>query len=387
MKKTNNKGVITLEQNKEKQEMKKWFKLITFALIGYLIIENISTVGKGLSFFIDIISPFVIGACLAFILNIPMTFFETKFSKFKTKKGKKLNKNFIRLISLLLAVMVIVFIITLIVNLILPEIINIFKLLIDNFPTYSEKIKEFATNLTEDIPEINEMIKGIDINNKELQEQAKNFAGNILSTSVSVVGSVIGTFVNCIVSIVFSIYILTGKEKLKIQAKKILNAYLKTETASNIINLGRTARNIFKNFITGQCLEATILGILSVIGMLILKVPYAVPIGVLIGVTALIPIVGAFIGIIIGAILILSVEPLKVLTFIIFILILQQIEGNLIYPKVVGSSVGLPGMWVLVSVAVGGDLFGIIGMLLGLPIASVLYTILKEDVNKRLKSK
>ena len=180
---------------------------------------------------------------------------------------------------------------------------------------------------------------------------------------------------------------MTGKEKLKIQAKKLLNAYLKTETAENIINLGRTSRNIFKNFITGQCLEAIILGSLSIIGMLILKIPYAVPIGVLIGVTALIPIVGAFIGIIIGAILILSIEPLKVLTFIIFILILQQIEGNLIYPKVVGTSVGLPGMWVLVAVAVGGDLFGIIGMLLGLPIASVLYTILKEDVNKRLKNR
>ena len=371
----------------EKQEMKKWTKLILFALIGYLIVQNISVIGNGISFFISIISPFVIGACLSFIINIPMEFFETKLKKFKTKKGKKLNKNFIRVVSLLLAILVIVFIITLIINLILPEIINIVRLLIDNFPKYSEKIKEFATTITEDFPEINEMIKGIDIGDKELQKQAKNLATNFLSGSVSFIGSLIGNIINSIIAIVFSIYILTSKEILKTQAKKILKAYLKPETAESTIELGRTSRNIFKNFITGQCLEAIILGTLSIIGMFIFQIPYAVPIGVLIGVTALIPIVGAFIGIIIGAILILSIEPLKVLTFIIFILILQQIEGNLIYPKVVGSSVGLPGMWVLVAVAIGGDLFGIVGMLLGLPIASILYTVLKNDVNKRLKSK
>ena len=371
----------------EKQEMKKWTKLILLTLIGYLIVQNISMIGNGITFFINIISPFVIGACLAFIINIPMVFFETKLKKFKTKKGKKLNKNFIRFVSLILAILVIVFIIALIINLILPEIINIFRLLIDNFPTYTVKIKEFATTLTQDFPEANEVIKGIDISDKELQKQVKDIATNFLSTSVSFVWNFIGSIINSIVSIVFSIYILTSKEKLKVQAKKLLKAYLKPETAENTIELGRISRNIFKNFITGQCLEATILGGLSIIGMLIFKIPYAIPIGVLIGVTALIPIVGAFIGIIIGAILILSVDPFKVLTFIIFILILQQIEGNLIYPKVVGSSVGLPGIWVLFAVAVGGDLFGVVGMLLGLPIASVLYTILKNDVNKRLKNK
>lgn len=137
-----------METNKEKQEIKKWIKIISFALIGYLLVQNISVVGRGISFFVSIISPFVVGACIAFILNIPMNFFEMKLLKFKTKKGKKLNKNFVRLVSLLLAIIIIVLIITLIVNLILPEIINIFKLLIDNFPTYSTKIKEFATTIT-----------------------------------------------------------------------------------------------------------------------------------------------------------------------------------------------------------------------------------------------
>lgn len=371
----------------EKQEIKKWAKIIFIALFGYLIVDNINVVGNIVQKILSIISPFVVGAAIAFILNLPMGFFEEKLSKIKTKKGKKLGKGFIRAVSLVLAIVVIALILTLIVNLILPEIINIISLLIEKLPYYGAELKNIATKITEDIPQINETIKNIDINNKELQTQVKSLATSFLSKSVSVVGNIIGSLVNSIVSIVFAAYILTSKDRLKEQAKKILYAYNEKERAEKIIEVGRTARNIFRRFISGQCLEAVILGTLSIIGMLILRIPYAVPIGVLIGVTALIPIVGAFIGIIIGSVLILSTAPMKVITFIIYILILQQIEGNLIYPKVVGNSVGLPGIWVLVSVAVGGDLFGIIGMLLGLPTASVLYTLFKQNVYKKLDEK
>ena len=370
-----------------KEDMKKWIKIILVALVGYLIVNNVTVVGNIIGKIINIISPFVVGAAIAFILNVPMSFFERKFSSFKTKKGKKLNKHFVRTISLVLAILVIVFILSLIIKLIVPEIVNIVSLLIENFPYYAEEIKSFATTLTEDYPEVTDVINNIEIDKAKLQTQIKDIGTKFLTTSVSVVGNVVGSIVNLIVSLVFSIYILTSKDKLKEQAKKILYAYLTKEKAEGIIDLGRISRNIFQKFITGQCTEATILGTLSIIGMLVLKVPYAVPIGVLIGVTALIPIVGAFIGIIIGAVLILSVEPMKVLTFIVFILILQQIEGNLIYPKVVGSSVGLPGIWVLVAVSIGGDLFGIIGMLLGLPTASILYTIVKKDVYEKLEMK
>ena len=373
--------------NNEKQEIKKWAKIIFIALFGYLIVDNVAIVGNIIEKIISIISPFVIGAAIAFILNLPMGFFERKLSSIKTKKGKKLNKGLIRAISLILAIVVIVFVLTLIVNLIVPEIINIITLLIDKAPYYLEEIKNIATTVTQDVPAVNEFVKNIDINNKDLQEQVKTIVTNFLSTSVSLVGNIISSVVNAVVAIVFAIYVLNCKDTLKEQAKKILYAYNSKEKAERIIDIGRTARNIFRRFITGQCLEATILGALSIIGMLILQVPYAIPIGVLIGVTALIPIVGAFIGIIIGAILILSVEPVKVITFIVYILTLQQIEGNLIYPKVVGSSVGLPGIWVLVAVSVGGDLFGIVGMLLGLPTASVLYTLFKEKVYKKLKEK
>ena len=371
----------------DKKDIKKWFKIISFALIGLLIVNNVSVVAGFITKFMDIISPFVVGAALAFILNIPMNFFENKFSKITFKKGKKLNKNLVRIISLLLAIIVIGFIITLIVNLILPEIVNVIKLLIENSPKYMTEIKKFAVDITENMPSIRETYQNIDISNAKFQDQAKTILTNVLTFSVSFAGNFVGSIINAIVSIVFSIYILTAKDKLKEQSKKFLHAYLNKEKAENIIEIGRTARRIFKNFITGQCLEATILGALSIIGMFIFDIPYAVPIGVLIGVTALIPIVGAFIGIAIGAVLILSVEPVKVLTFIVFILILQQIEGNLIYPKVVGDSVGLPGIWVLVAVAVGGDLFGLIGMLLGLPVASVIYTLVKDNMNKRLVNK
>lgn len=323
--------------NTEKQEIKKWAKIIFIALFGYLIVDNVDVVGNIIEKIISIISPFVIGAAIAFILNLPMGFFETKLSNFKTKKGKKLNKSLIRAISLILAIFVIALILTLIVNLIVPEIINIISLLIDKLPYYGAELKNIATTVTKDVPEINEFIKNIDINNKELQAQIKDIATNFLSTSVSFVGNIINSIVNSVVAIVFAAYILTSKDKLKSQVKKVVYAYNDKEKAEKIIEFGRIAKNIFRRFISGQCLEATILGSLSIIGMLILQVPYAVPIGVLIGVTALIPIVGAFIGIIIGAVLILSVEPVKVITFIIYILILQQIEGNLIYPKVVGD--------------------------------------------------
>ncbi len=372
---------------KEKLEIKKWMKIIFIALFGYLIVDNIAVVGNLIGKIMEIISPFVIGAAIAFILNLPMGFFESKLSNFKTKKGKRLGKSFIRTVSLILAIVVIALVLTLIINIILPEIVNIITLLIEKLPYYGAELKNIATSITTDVPQINEAIKNIDINNKELQDQVKNIATSFLSKSVSVVGNIIGSLFNSIVAIVFAAYILTSKDKLKVQAKKILYAYNDKEKAEKIIDLGRMSRNIFRKFISGQCLEAVILGILSIIGMLILQLPYAVPIGVLIGVTALIPIVGAFIGIIIGAVLILSVAPVKVITFLVYILILQQIEGNLIYPKVVGDSVGLPGIWVLVSVAVGGDLFGIIGMLLGLPTASVLYTIFKNNVYKKLDEK
>lgn len=373
---------------KKKGGLKKVFILILGIIVAYWAINNISIIGNAFSRIVDILFPFILGGCIAFILNIPMSFFERKLSTGKSKKGKKKksnkNKTLIKIVSLILSILVIAVIITLIIKLIVPELINIVNLLIYNIPYYTEELSKIIANNGQDIQEV---LADMNITSERIKTELINNLSNIVTSSISIVGSIISTVTNFVVAIIFAGYILMNKEKIQEQAKKLLYAYLSKEWAEKIINVGSTTKKIFSSFFTVQCLEATILGTLCSIGMLILKIPYAVPIGVLIGVTALVPIIGAFVGIIIGAILILSINPIKVITFVIFVLILQQIEGNLIYPKVVGDSVGLPGIWVLVAVSVGGKLFGIVGMLIGVPTASVIYTLIKKDVDKKLKEK
>lgn len=371
----------------EKKDLRNLLKVIIIAIVIYWGINNFGIIGTVFGKIIEIIFPFILGGALAFILNIPMTFFENKLSKIKNKKRKSLiNKNLIRFISLILAIIVITFILYLIINLIVPELIDIIKLLVSNIPYYAEEINKFINSNTENIQEIDSLISGMNFDTDSIKNELMEILSSVLSSSVSLVMGVVGLITNLIIAIIFAIYILTSKEKLKNQVLRIIKAYCKKEKAIKIIEIGRITNKTFKNFLTVQALEATILGSLCIIGMLILKIPYAVPIGVLVGVTALIPVVGAFIGIIIGAILILSAEPIKVITFIIFVLILQQVEGNVIYPRVVGGSVGLPGMWVLVAVTVGGSLFGILGMLLGVPVFSVIYFMIKKDTEKRLNN-
>ncbi|MCI8620398.1 MAG: AI-2E family transporter [Clostridia bacterium] len=340
-----------------KKELRKWIILITFFLVGFWVINNTDEVGKILDFLVNISFPFILGLVLAFIINIPMSFFERKLVKQKNVK----RQNLIRIISMILAIAVILLIILLVINLIIPRLIEVINLLGENMPYYFQKITELIEEHSEKIPSINSMLNKI--NEEEIKNQIIGAIPNLLSSSISLVSSLISTIANFFIAIIFAIYILIDKERLKMQAVKILSTYLKEEKANKIINIGRTSKKIFKNFITVQCLEATILGSLCIIGMLILRIPYAMSIGVLIGVTALIPVIGAFIGLIIGAVLIVVVNPIKAVTFVIFVIVLQQIEGNLIYPKVVGNSVGLPGIWVLFAVTIGGSLGGIVGML------------------------
>lgn len=369
----------------DKKDLKKLSLIVFIAIITYWAINNLSIIGGWINKIVEIVFPFILGGGLAFILNIPMTFFEKKLEKLKYKK-KILIKNHksLRTISLIFAIIVIVIVLFIIVNLIVPELIDVIEILISNIPYYAQEISNFLENNTEHIKDISTLVKGTNFDTNSIKNELTGIVSGLLSSSISIVVGVVSVIVNIIISIIFAVYILTSKEKLQTQFMRILKAYLKEEQVAKILEIGKTSNKIFKNFFTVQCLEATILGSLCIIGMLILKIPYAVPIGILVGVTALIPVVGAFIGIIIGAVLIVSVNPVKVITFIIFVLILQQFEGNVIYPKVVGGSVGLPGMWVLVAVTVGGSLFGIIGMLLGVPVFSVIYTVLKNDVDKRL---
>ena len=375
----------------EKDKLKKPIILILVALIGLCIVINIDTLWNVLGTIFRIINPFIIGGCLAFILNIPMSFFERKLIARKRKKNKnknkKINKRLLRVLSIIFAIVVILLIVTFIFTLILPELVNVIGLLIDNIPYYVEQITEFANKYDLNVPDLNSIMEEANLDIEAVKQSLIGSIPSLLSSSISFVGSIISGISSFFIAIIFAIYILIDKEKLQAQVTKLLYAYLKEENVNKIINVGKVTRTTFKNFFTVQCLEATILGVLCIIGMLILRIPYAIPIGILIGVTALIPVVGAFLGAAIGAILILAVNPIKVITFIIFIIILQQVEGNLIYPRVVGNSMGLPGMWVLFAVTVGGSLGGILGMLLGVPITCVIYTLLKQSVNNRIKIK
>lgn len=369
-----------------KKELKKWIILILVFLIGFWIINNINETGKIIAYVVNILFPFILGGCLAFILNIPMTFFEKKLTRKKKKNGKEQNKRALRVVSMLLAITVIVLIITIVINSIVPRLMEVVNLLIDNIPYYIGEITKFASeHLEKNLPDINKMIS--DINIEEVKGQIIDIVPNLLSSSISLASSIVSGVATFFIASIFAIYILFDKEKLKVQMSKVLYAYLSKDKADRIINIGKISKDIFKNFFTVQCLEAAILGGLCILGMLILGIPYAISIGVLIGVTALIPVLGAFIGVIVGVILIVAIDPVKAIVFVIFVLILQQIEGNLIYPKVVGNSVGLPGIWVLFAVTVGGSLGGIVGMLVGVPVVTIIYVLLKNNVNNRIEEK
>lgn len=378
----------------EKEKFKKSIILILIALIGLFIIINIQSIGNVLGTIFRIVNPFILGGSLAFILNIPMSFFERKLQTKKNKKrnkktNKKTNENskFLRVISIIFAILVILVILTIIITLIVPELVNVIGILIDNIPYYAEQLTILAEKYNLNIPNLNTIIEEANLDMETIKQNIVGVIPNLVTSSLSFVGRLFSGVANFIIAIIFAFYILIDKEKLQKQITKILYAYFKLSNANKLINIGKVSRVTFKNFLTVQCLEATILGILCVIGLLILRIPYAIPIGILIGVTALIPVVGAFLGVIVGAVLIFAVNPIKVITFVIFVIILQQIEGNLIYPKVVGNSIGLPGMWVLFGVTVGGSLGGILGMLLGVPITCIIYTLLKQDVNSKLKLK
>lgn len=376
---------------KNKDDLKRIFKIVFFAAIIFWGVSNIDIVMGFINNFLEIISPFIVGGFLAFIINIPMAAIEKRMLKprknKKTGKEFQLNKKIARAFSLLFSLIFIAFILFGIVTLVVPELINVIKLLIEKVPYYAEKMQFFLENSDETGKFIEEILSNIEINQDSIKNDLLKVVSGVLSSSVSFVGATLGVIIDSIISIVFAAYILVSKEKLLNQFDRLFKAYLSPKWYKRITKVSNLTKNTFSTFFSVQCFEATILGLLCVLGMLILKIPYAVTVGVFVGVTALIPVVGAFIGIIIGAILIVSVEPLKVITFIIFVLILQQVETNLIYPKVVGDMIGLPGIWVLVAVSVGGSLFGLVGMLLGVPATSVVYSLLKENVSERLGEK
>ncbi len=378
--------------NMDHKNMRKLMELILFTGFVVLFLIKFDLLVSALMLILQILTPFIIGCAMAFILNLPMSFFEKHlFAKSSGKLETKIKyEKFKRPVSLILALLSVILIIALVTGTVIPQLISTGKILAQKIPVFWNNLMISAEQYFASNEEIKKQLYTLElpeVNWNSLLETVgdflKNGMGNLASTTFSVAGSIVSGILNFFIAFIFSLYILSQKEKLGDQADRILRAYTKPELYQKIRKVTTLLYQNFSNFITGQCLEAVILGTMFVVSMTILRFPYALMIGVLIAFTALIPIVGAFLGCIIGAFLIMVDSPMKAVAFIVLFLILQQIEGNLIYPHVVGNSVGLPSIWVLVAVTVGGSLMGVVGMLIFIPLLSTFYSLLREDVNKR----
>lgn len=373
---------MDLEKNK-----KTIMQLILFTIIVIFAFINISYLWTFIKYIIAIFMPFIIGAMMAFVLNVLLNVVENKLFKKLNKKNTKTWKKLKRPVSLVTTFIIIIAIIALILGLIIPQLKNTVELFTENFDSYKTQSVELLEKVGIEKKTINKLNNNIENIQEEATKYISKNSDKIMQTTVGVATTVAGTVTTIVLGMVFAIYILLKKEDLTRQFKKLARAYLPEKRQTTLKEISTLSNKTFGNFVSGQCIEALIIGLLCFIGMLILQIPYAPTIAVLVGFTALIPVFGAFIGTAIGAFLILMVDPTKALIFIIFIIILQQLEGNLIYPKVVGNSVGLPGIWVMVAVTVGASIGGILGMLLSVPVCSILYSILRTDVNNRIDQK
>lgn len=377
--------------NLDKNNMKKICLLIAFAVLLSWGINNGWMFLAVLKYLFGLISPFAIGAAIAFVINAPMRFVEKGIRRLENKKGFGFIKKSYRVISILLTFVIMVFFIGAVFMLIIPELGRTAMICMQNVEPFLEKAKTQALRISANYPNIEKQIKSIDINWMSISQKVATFlsvgAGSVVKSTVSAATTVVNVMVEWILALIFAIYVLAQKEKLSQQAKKLLYAYMKKEHAGWILRVARLSNKTFSNFVTGQFVEACILGFMFFVTMSIFRVPYAIVISVMISVTALIPVVGAFIGCVFGVILIIMVSPMKTVTFLIMFIVLQQIEENLIYPRVVGGSIGLPAIWVLVGITLGANLMGIVGMLIFIPILSVVYSVLGESVNGRLNKK
>lgn len=374
--------MINLEKNK-----KTIIELIIFTVVIIFAFVNIEALWSFITYIIKIFMPFIIGVMIAFVLNVLLNVVENKLFKKLNEKNGNVWKKIKRPTSLITTFIIIIALIAFILGLLIPQLQNTATIFTENFDSYKKESIKILDKIGIDDKDIKVLNKNIE----KIKEEVTSYVGDnkqeIVQTTFGVASSVVGTITSLVLGIVFAIYILLKKEDLARQSRKVLKAYLPEKKEKRIREIANLSNKTFGNFISGQCLEALIIGVLCFIGMFILQIPYASTISVLVGFTALIPVFGAFIGTVIGAFLILMVDPTKAIIFIIFILILQQLEGNLIYPKVVGKSVGLPGIWVMVAVTVGASIAGVLGMLLSVPICSILYSILKTDVNNRIDQK
>ena len=373
-----------------KQSIKSLLLVVCGGVAFYCALQNLDVVWGAVRALLGILAPFLLGGALAFVLNVPMRAIERHLLK-NSRRGAKLR----RPLALVLTLMAVVGVLALASLVIGPGIADAVMSIIQEIPAAFDRLQKqlnvLSESLTEYLPMIQEWLAGVNINweglSRKVLEYAQALGTGLVSSGSGFIGGVVSGVSTFVISLIFSFYILLQKEKLSRQGRQVLYGLLPLRRADRTLDILRLASRTFSSFLSGQCLEACILGTLFVVAMTIFRMPYALLVGVLIALTALIPIVGAFIGCAVGALLIAIDDPWKALWFIVLFLVLQQIEGNLIYPHVVGSSVGLPSIWVLAAVTLGGSLMGITGMLFFIPLCSVLYALFRSYVKERLAKK
>ncbi len=363
-------------------------KYILFIALLILLVFNYEQALTILERFMTILSPIIVGVIMAYILNILMVKFERIWFPRNHNKWVKGSR---RPLSILFAILTITIVLVIILGLVIPQLLGVLATLMEIIPLAIEQTQGWITTYEERFPEMGVIFDQFEINWGQIVQDAVGFFNSvttrIVESTLEVIGSITSVIINLFLSLIISIYLLLSKEKLLMQANRILKAYFSKVRFKKIRYVLEVADESFSHFITGEALEAFILGMMVFVGMWIFRFPYATMLGALTGVMALIPMVGAWISGSIGFVLIVVQSPIQGLAFLIFIILIQQIEGNIIYPKIVGDKIGLPGMWVLIAVTVGAGLGGILGMLVSVPIASTVYKLLQQNIMTREKMK
>lgn len=374
-----------------KKTLKFVLTIITFTLLLSWILNHTSSFTGIIGNIFSLLSPFFVGACLAFVINTILKPLEKLWEKVPVKKRTKYFNKAKRPVCLTFSTIIVFGAVFAILFMIIPQLVETISSFASMLPQYIKNLEGLLDKAMKALERYNFVLPSIELNwskaGEFLNKFLDNYADSFINKTVDITTSIVTVIVNFVIAVFFSLYVLSQKEKIGRHLKRLLYAMRPKRKAEKIISFVNLTSDTFSKFVTGQLLEAVIIGVLCFMGMLILQIPYPAMISVLIGFTALIPVFGALFGTIVGALLILLVAPMKAVWFVIFIIVLQQIETNLIYPKVVGKTVGLPGILVLVSVSIGGSAFGIAGMLFSVPVCTVLYCVYKEFVAKKLKGK
>ncbi len=374
-----------LDDETKWKQLAKWIiGIVASCILIFLGVRYIFDIAGAVLWFMDLMRPFLIGLILALVLNVPLDFFEKRVLAKHPAPGKEKLR---RSLAILLSVVLVLGIFIGVAVLVIPELVNAIVMFATAIIDFLDQMATLESSMDFSRLPFGEYLAQIDINWTELRDNLEiwlsQLGSSIVNQAGNAVGSVASSLVDLGIGFVFSIYILANKEKLIRQISRLIRVWIPRRIGSWITHVVSVCGNTFQLFIAGQTTEAVILGTLCTIGMLILQIPYAPMIGALVGVTALIPYVGAFIAGLVGALLIFTVKPFKAVIFVIFLVVLQQVEGNMIYPKVVGAKVNLPAMWVLAAITIGGSLAGPLGMLLGVPTMSAFYSLLREATEKR----